>query len=645
MKKMTRMKRTQIKQRTIEFAAVIIALAIFALAAPMVSAETLTATVALSSANEVPPIAGLNATGLSTVTVTVNRDSAGNITGGTVNFLTTFNFPAGIIVTGHHIHEGASTINGPVRIDTGLGGSNTATFSTGSGLLNLTVTVDANNMQKLVTNPAGFYVNLHTSVNPGGAIRGQITQLVETQSVTVAMSSANEVPPVPGLTATGTGTITINPTRDALGNVTGGAVTFTVPFNFPGSITVTGLHIHESPVGVNGSIVIDTGISGANTVISLNGTGIINATVPNANTAVLQRLLANPAGFYVNLHTTANPGGAIRGQLTALATPSSLQQMSVNFLPTNSTNSTATITLTGSNLDPVSRVVINGQTVVSSYDFQMGQLSATVPATLLASAGILQVQVRNGSGLLSAPQAIVVAGAAQVNAVVPVTTDAAQFGATVAPESIATVFGTNLASQTLRATTTPLPTSLGGTTVYVNGIAARLIFVSPGQINLVLPPGTLPGTARIVIIAQDGTVSQGQLTIAPVAPSIFTARGDINGAPAGVATTDQVNFVLLNNADGTPRTLDTGMFVSIFGTGFRFGSNSDFNLQNGTAEALTITLGGTAVTALFSGPQGQFVGLDQINFQIPASLAGRGNVDLVITVGGRTANTVRLNIR
>src|SRR5436853_1656884 len=135
------MKKMQSMQRTLGFVTFIIALAIFALAAP-VSAETLTATVALSSAGEVPPTAS-NGVGTTTLTVTVNRDGAGNIIGGTVNFLTTFNFPVGIVANGHHIHEGGPTINGPVRIDTGLGGGNTAAFSTGSGMLNLTVTVSA----------------------------------------------------------------------------------------------------------------------------------------------------------------------------------------------------------------------------------------------------------------------------------------------------------------------------------------------------------------------------------------------------------------------------------------------------------------------------------------------------------------------
>jgi uncharacterized protein (TIGR03437 family) len=258
---------------------------------------------------------------------------------------------------------------------------------------------------------------------------------------------------------------------------------------------------------------------------------------------------------------------------------------------------------------------------------------------------VLQVQVRNGSGLLSTSQAIIVADAAKVNSVAPVTTDGARYATTVAPESIATIFGTSLASQNVSAPSAPLPTSLDGTTAYINGVAAPLIFVSPGQINLLIPSDTLIGTASLVIVAKDGTVSRGQLTVVPTAPGIFTIGATGVGVPNAVATTDGVNFVFAGNSNGTPRPLDVNMYVSVFCTGFHFASNSDFNLQNGSAESLTITLGGVAVPALFSGKQGQFDGLDQVNFQIPPTLAGRGDADLVITVSGKAANTVKLNIR
>jgi uncharacterized protein (TIGR03437 family) len=51
------------------------------------------------------------------------------------------------------------------------------------------------------------------------------------------------------------------------------------------------------------------------------------------------------------------------------------------------------------------------------------------------------------------------------------------------------------------------------------------------------------------------------------------------------------------------------------------------------------------VETLFAGPQGQYAGLDQINLRLPQSLRGRGDLDVVLTVDGKTANTVRINIK
>lgn len=48
---------------------------------------------------------------------------------------------------------------------------------------------------------------------------------------------------------------------------------------------------------------------------------------------------------------------------------------------------------------------------------------------------------------------------------------------------------------------------------------------------------------------------------------------------------------------------------------------------------------------LYAGPQGGFVGLDQLNLRLPGALIGRGEVDLVLTVDGKTANTTRIVIR
>jgi uncharacterized protein (TIGR03437 family) len=58
-----------------------------------------------------------------------------------------------------------------------------------------------------------------------------------------------------------------------------------------------------------------------------------------------------------------------------------------------------------------------------------------------------------------------------------------------------------------------------------------------------------------------------------------------------------------------------------------------------------VSIGGVNSEVLYAGEQGAFVGLDQLNLRLPRSLAGRGEVDVVLMVDGRAANTVRINVR
>src|ERR1051326_4796704 len=102
-------------------------------------AETVQAALLLSPANEVPPVTGIAASGAFQITVTVTRDTNGAITGGSVRFLGNVSFPGNVIVTGLHIHEGSATVAAGVVINTGLSGSNTMTFASGVGIIDLTV--------------------------------------------------------------------------------------------------------------------------------------------------------------------------------------------------------------------------------------------------------------------------------------------------------------------------------------------------------------------------------------------------------------------------------------------------------------------------------------------------------------------------
>src|SRR5262249_23111121 len=113
-------------------------------------------------------------------------------------------------------------------------------------------------------------------------------------------------------------------------------------------------------------------------------------------------------------------------------------------------------------------------------------------------------------------------------------------GISLATESIVAAFGAGLAKGTEVATTQPLPTALAGTRVSVTdslGTArdAGLFFVSPGQINFQIPPGTAPGHALLTVIRDDETVAAASQNIKMVSPGLFSANSSGAGPMIGAA--------------------------------------------------------------------------------------------------------------
>lgn len=135
----------------------------------------------------------------------------------------------------------------------------------------------------------------------------------------VQMSAASEVPPVTNSEsgARGNATITMDVARDAAGAVIGGGTaTFSIQLTgFPPGSAVVAAHIHPGAAGVNGSPLVNTGLSAAAPIVMADGTGTLTLTNIAMSAANAQAIVANPAGFYFNVHTPVNPGGAARGQL------------------------------------------------------------------------------------------------------------------------------------------------------------------------------------------------------------------------------------------------------------------------------------------------------------------------------------------
>ncbi|MDQ3009256.1 MAG: PQQ-dependent sugar dehydrogenase [Acidobacteriota bacterium] len=228
-------------------------------------------------------------------------------------------------------------------------------------------------------------------------------------------------------------------------------------------------------------------------------------------------------------------------------------------------------------------------------------------------------------------------------------------GDALAPELITAAFGTNLAVVTQASNATPLPANIGGTQVTVRDSTgvdriAPLFFVSPNQVNYQIPPNTASGNATVTITNWSGVVSRGTVQVSPIAPGLFTLNATGRGLPAAVVDRIKASGTRTTEAIGqfdpvqnqfVPVPIDLGalddqVFLVLFGTGFRFRS---------ALSAATATIGGTNAEVTFAGPQGGFVGLDQANIRIPRSLAGRGEVDVVLTVDGQASNAVRISLK
>lgn len=153
------------------------------------------------------------------------------------------------------------------------------------------------------------------------ACGGSTTSSSTTSTIRIVFTAdlrpSNEVPPIIGPEASGSGTatITFDVTRDSSGNVTSSSITFAVTLQgFPAGTPANVAHIHPGAAGTNGPVLISTTLAPGELVLASGG-GTFTKTVTNADPAVVQNIINNPAGFYFNVHTTLNPGGVARGQL------------------------------------------------------------------------------------------------------------------------------------------------------------------------------------------------------------------------------------------------------------------------------------------------------------------------------------------
>ena len=225
-----------------------------------------------------------------------------------------------------------------------------------------------------------------------------------------------------------------------------------------------------------------------------------------------------------------------------------------------------------------------------------------------------------------APQPQITAGGVVIHA---------SISTTVSPGSLFDIYGTNLASNPVSAPqgSPVLPTILGNVQVLVNGIPAPLLFAGPTQIVAQIPSSILTGAASVVVFRDGAASTAASITVQPAAPTILTYG---------------TNRAIVQNQDYSLNASTNPAQVGSYATAYLIGSGPvSPTVADGepagasplSQETLntTVTVGGTPATVLFAGMAPGFVGLVQVDLQVPNLPAG--NYPLQVSMGTAQSNT------
>lgn len=683
------------------------------------SVDTIPFLAVMQPGNEVPAITDTSS-GTAIIWVHVVKDATGAITSGSVDFDVSTKFSGAVTATGLHIHNGAAGVNAGVVIPTDLSSTNTIAidatgqtriqkqvqFPTTPAVVPLTIITD------LIANPQGYYANIHTSVNPGGAMRGQLMR-ADMKVMMGLMSPKNEVPPT-GVNASGIASVLLLRAHDATGAVGAATAIFNLDytgFDAAAGTNFTGFHIHSQTAGNNGSVVINTGISGAAPVaIDPSGSGNLTRLVHmspsdaswatagiNGELNTVNSLFVTPANQYINAHTDKFGGGVMRDQMRN----TELSAFQVTMLPSNEvppvTGLTATgpskvgifllrnadgsvaagatgfdvnvrgfpapTTFTGLHIHDAGPGANSGVVFPSGLDGNLnkvvsdsgnGNIFRLVNVTSASAIAKLNSLVQNPNGFYLNVHTTVNGGGAMREQLAPAlakpnvggVTAVASTLTTVAPGGIMSIFGTNLAPLTSDlsgfAGITALTSAMDGVTVTVGGIKAPFYFVSPLQINVQVPFEVAAGPQPVVVTTAGGASTSFTATVASVAPSIFIV--DTAGTGAVVKNSD-FSLITANNK------AKAGDIIVIYSTGLGQVTpaaqtgvllqppSSGFN-NTGT---VTVTIGGQNAVVIYSIASPSFAGLYQTAVTVPSGVTGSAAV--VLSSGTTKSNSVNIAVQ
>lgn len=211
----------------------------------------------------------------------------------------------------------------------------------------------------------------------------------------------------------------------------------------------------------------------------------------------------------------------------------------------------------------------------------------------------------------------------------------------VSPGSLATIFASTGVAQPASASSIPLPITLGGVSVTINGISAPLVFVNSSQVNFQLPSGIPAGPATAVLAAGTSSSAPFDFTLSTAAPGIFTY-----GSNQAVA---QNYPSLAVNGPTTPAKIGGVAIVYLTGIGPVNNPVGDGLLTPGNplskaTSSFSATIDQLNAPIAFLGLTPGFIGLAQANLTVPSTLQA-GTYALVITVNGVASNAALITVQ
>jgi len=239
------------------------------------------------------------------------------------------------------------------------------------------------------------------------------------------------------------------------------------------------------------------------------------------------------------------------------------------------------------------------------------------------------------------------AGTSSPLALIVVTSGFSAAFSAFAPDEFATIFGASLAATTGSASQVPPPTTLGGLTVTITDAsganhAAPLLYVSASQVNFIVPGDTPTGAATLTLGGAGFAATLGSAKVSIMAANVSPALAPVGQVIRVHSNGVEESPVVTANFDAgsqtwTPVPIPFGasstdtLYLVLYGTGFRHAHGPTACSANGQA-----------LTVQYSGAQGAFPGLDQINALVPMSLQSAGQVQLSCSVDGQTSNAMTL---